>query len=333
MPDRLAPRTVHGFPGYKPKKDFPSTIEVLEGEGNTPVITVDTIPGSMWRYSGGGYTIMQKVIKDVSGMELHEYSAKHIFPKIGMSESTFEQPISESYHAKVSAAYDGNGKIYKGVWHNYPEVAAAGLWTTPSDLIKYCLHIQQVYNGAIEGVLSQDMITQMLTPDKNNWGLGPALQNPGDSTSFGHGGKNAGFTNNMFAYTHEGSAIIVMTNGDNGNQIIQDVFRAVSEIYDWGLLENDTVKVMELEEDALDKFTGIYALQAGERLIKIKAKVKNGQLIVSDPGIPEPLKLTPLGDASFVDLKRGTYIDFTVDDKEEVSRLVWNKRWTFSKKP
>ena len=160
--------TVHGFPGYKQTDDFPEIIDVLNGKGNTPKIVVDTIPGSIWRYSGGGYTVMEKVIEDVSGLSFDEYMSKNILLPIGMKNSTYQQPITKVWQNNISAAYDGNGKLIKGLWNNYPEQAAAGLWTTASDLALYCIEIQDIIQGKKDGILTKKTVDRMLTKHKNN---------------------------------------------------------------------------------------------------------------------------------------------------------------------
>jgi len=96
--------TVHGFPGYQQTEDFPEIIDVLNGKGNTTKIVVDTIPGSIWRYSGGGYTVMEKIVEDVSGLTLDEYMSKNILLPIGMTNSTYQQPIPKEWQNNISAA-------------------------------------------------------------------------------------------------------------------------------------------------------------------------------------------------------------------------------------
>ena len=162
--------TVHGFPGYKQKDTFPSITKVLNGKGNTAAIFLDTIPGSIWRYSGGGYTVMEKLVEDISGLSLDEYMAENILQPIGMENSTYSQPLGIGLYTDVSAAYDGEGNIIEGLWHNYPEQAAAGLWTTPTDLAIYCIEIQEILSKKKNGILSKEIIEMMLTKHKNNWG-------------------------------------------------------------------------------------------------------------------------------------------------------------------
>ncbi len=324
--------TVHGFPGYAPKDDFPSTADVLNGKGNTPKVVVDTIPGSIWRYSGGGYTVMQQVVEDVTKMKFSDYLDKYILSELGMKESTFEQPITGEKAKQASGAYDTKGKLIKAVWHNYPEVAAAGLWTTPSDLIEYCFHIRNIYNEEVRGVLPQSMVKEMLTPGMNGWGLGPRVQKNEEVFQFGHDGKNAGFTNMMRAFVNKGDAIVVMTNGDNGMKIIEEIVRAASKVYGWKMGgETLKVKPIELEAVVLKKFVGEYPYQFGEDKGLIKAKVKKGILELKDSGMDDALNLTPLSDTEFIDLEQGIMIDFKVNDKGTVESLLWNKRWEIKK--
>lgn len=225
--------TVHGFPGYRQKDSFPTIEAVLNGKGNTDQIRVDAIPGSNWRYSGGGYTVMEKMIEDVSGLPLEDYMRKHVLEPMNMDNSTYSQPLPEVWHSTASAAYNNQGQIVDGLWHNYPEQAAAGLWTTPTDLAKYCIEIQEILSGKKQGVVSKKMVELMLIKHENNWGLGISLDGEGDDLKFGHGGKNEGFTNNLVAFAHKGRAVIIMTNGDNGGKLIGEVQKSIFEHYKW----------------------------------------------------------------------------------------------------
>jgi CubicO group peptidase (beta-lactamase class C family) len=166
--------TVHGFPGYARSNDIPTTQGVLDGEGNTDPIRVDIEPGSRWRYSGGGYTVMQQLLADVAGKPFPQIMRETVLEPFGMSASTYEQPLPESRWADAATGYRSNGNPVEEKWHVYPEMAAAGLWTTPSDLARYAIQLQQAYAGRSSSVLSTQTARQMLTPDTNSWGLGPA---------------------------------------------------------------------------------------------------------------------------------------------------------------
>lgn len=324
--------TVHGFPGYQQTDSFPSINDVLDGNGNTPKIFFDTIPGSIWRYSGGGYTIMEKVVEDVSGQPLENYVKEVILDPLGMTNSTYQQPLPIDAGLNASAAYTGDGELIEGLWHNYPEQAAAGLWTTPTDLAKYCIAVQEILTKNKSSVLSLETIELMLTKHKNDWGLGPGLRGEGDSLIFQHGGKNAGFTNRMTAFAYQGKGLIIMTNADRGGELINEIVRSVSNYYEWGLSNRKTIELLDMTEESLTKFEGefIYAEQVpgiGDYLIEIYRK--DGRLMVNDENNGQLDTMGALNDSTFVDINDGEEMVFRVVD--DTLRMVWNGRFKFTK--
>ncbi|HAS47419.1 MAG TPA: serine hydrolase [Microscillaceae bacterium] len=325
--------TVHGFPGYAQNDHFPDIVSVLNGKGNTASVRVDMEPGTRFRYSGGGYTVMEKVVEDVTGMPLEKYMAQHIFKKLDMTNSTYAQPLPKQYHAQASAAYRRDGEIIKGWWHNYPEQAAAGLWTTPTDLAKYCLEIQQIFKGKKGGILSQDMVKQMLQKHKNEWGLGPSLHWSGDSLLFEHGGKNEGFTNEFLAFVHRGAAFIVMTSGDNGGRLIGEIRIALSRCYGWGIQSNTTVALIELDRSQLQAYVGKYKYSGKVRGkdYLVEVRVENGKLVLDNLPRKKISPLDPTSKTKFVDLNNGNRITFKKATKGAGYTLYWNKRYRFDR--
>ncbi|MBT31322.1 MAG: serine hydrolase [Thalassobius sp.] len=322
--------TVHGFPGYKPADKFPSVIKVLEGKGNTPKIFVDTIPGSIWRYSGGGYTVMEKVVEDVSGQPLETYLKENILMPLGMTNSTYSQPLPEKLHQQASAAYDRGGNLIEGLWHNYPEQAAAGLWTTPTDLSKYCMEIQRIEAGKPNGILSKQTVDKMLTKHENNWGLGPSLADDGSSLRFQHGGKNAGFTNNMIAFAYKGNAVIVMTNADNGGKLMNEIITSISEHYDWDIAKQRTVETVSLNAEELNKFNGRYKYlgktrDGSDHIVKLVTK--EGKLLIVDEKNAEEDLITPMSETSFIDLSDGDQVVFT--EKSDTLEFTFNNYYSY----
>lgn len=326
--------TVHGFPGYSQKDKFPTIENVLKGKGNTPAIYVDTIPGSIFRYSGGGYTVMEYIVETISGMPFEKYLHENILSKIEMTNSTYEQPLPESLHSLASAAYDHEGKIIKGLWNNYPEQAAAGLWTTPSDLAKYCIEIQEIASGKSNGILKKSTIEQMLTKHKNDWGLGPSLMWGGDSLLFQHGGKNAGFTNNMAAFAHKGDAVIVMTNADNGSKLMDEIFRSISAYYNLGISNPKIVEPLELSNEELSRFTGKFKqldFPKGWDEFVVEMKIENKGLISINPNNNDTLYLVPFNEMKFVDIKNGWEFEYIEDEEVNQITFIFNSRTKFIK--
>jgi len=287
--------TVHGFPGYSDKDEFPTIETVLKGNGNTGAIFIDTEPGTSWRYSGGGYTIMEKMVEDVSGLSLEKYMAEHVFPKLGMTNSSYAQPLPDSKRGNVSLAYNRKGKIIDGSFHHYPEQAAAGLWTTPSDLAKYIIEIQDIFSGKEGGVISPAIAKEMLTKHKGNWGLGPSLRGEDENLIFGHGGKNAGFTNNMLAHVYQG----------NGSK------------YEMGISDLKIIEVIEIPEKDLQRFVGTYQMSDNKRF-KATVKIKNGKVVIKT-GSDHVLEA--VGPLTFTDIKDPEILIFQEDENRMITGI------------
>ncbi|MDD7888283.1 serine hydrolase [Flavivirga sp. 57AJ16] len=323
--------TVHGFRGYKPNEIFPTNEQVLNGEGNSNKVTIDTIPGSIWRYSGGGYTIMETAVEDMSGLPFEEYMLKKVLEPIGMDNSTFDQPLKPLNYSNVSAAYDSAGKLIDGLYHNYPEQAAAGLWTTSTDLAKYCIEIQEIAKGKSDGILTKQTVDMMLTKHQNDWGLGPSLKGDVDSLIFQHGGKNAGFTNNFYANVHTGDAVVVMTNADNGKKLIDEIVRAVCRYYELDFIDSPNPFHMErLSEQELSRFEGQYKLLRTGRELTVNIKRENGLLVFTGENIPRPAEFIPLNDYEFFDLENGNKVTFEINS--DTINFLFNNRLQFYKK-
>lgn len=324
--------TVHGFPGYSQTDTFPDIITVLEGNGNTPPILVDTIPGSIWRYSGGGYTVMEKAVEDVSGQPLEMFLAENVLEPMGMNNSTYGQPLPENFKDNASAAYDGEGKLIEGLYHNYPEQAAAGLWTTPSDLAKYYLEIQAIRAGKTDGVLSKEIVDQMLTEHKNHWGLGPALGERDGKVVFAHGGKNAGFSNDMMGYADQGDAIIIMTSADGGVRLMAEIMRGISDYYQMNLRKPNEVELADLSPEQLENLAGNYQLNRpldGIQEYVVEVSVRGNKIFVYDPNNGDENLLSPTSETDFVDLTSGDRVKF--QPSENPIGMLWGGNFQFFK--
>jgi CubicO group peptidase (beta-lactamase class C family)/predicted transcriptional regulator YdeE len=226
--------TVHGFPGYDVDAPVPTLVQIFNGEkpANTAPIRVDTIPGTKWRYSGGGVTIEQQLMIDVSGKPFPVFMRETVLDKIGMSDSSYEQPLPPARAATTAGGTYGDGKAVHGKWHVYPEMAAAGLWTTPTDLAKFAIEIALSKQGKSNRVLSQKMTQEMLTPVMNDVGLGFFLDrdNPGQ---FGHNGADEGFQALLTMNPETGNGVAMMADSDNGLSVMDAVLRRVAKEYGW----------------------------------------------------------------------------------------------------
>jgi len=226
--------TVHGFPGYDVSEAIPTLVQVLDGTkpANTPAIRVDYVPGSKWRYSGGGYTVMQQLMIDVTGERFPDFMRDAVLKPLGMLSSTYEQPLPSDRTSSAATGYRSNGKAVPGKWHVYPEMAAAGLWTTPSDLARFAIGIQQSLAAKSNPVISQAMTRQMLTNQKDGDGLGVFLKGDGPQFIFYHGGSDEGFESLMTAYAHTGKGAVIMINANDSNTL-DEILKAIGKQYGW----------------------------------------------------------------------------------------------------
>lgn len=298
--------TVWGFPGYDAGDEIPSVVEVLDGLGNTDPVRVFKEPGESWLYSGGGYTIMQLAITDREGISFPETMRKNVIDRINMPNSTFENPLPEEYHSLAATGYRSNGDEVEGKWPIYPEMAAAGLWTTPSELIQYAIEIQRIFQSKQDGILKYETVVEMLTAGMNNHGLGPGVS----EHTFGHGGADEGFRAQLVAWKNKSYAAVVMVNSDN-DSIIQEVLLAIASEYELPGIAPTIREVVVIPTVDLEKFAGSYEL---ENFGPLEIVLLENQLIVEAEFMDEPMQLLPQSATQFFDSTDGTIVEFDVQD-------------------
>ena len=234
--------TVHGFPGYEAGAPRPTLVQIFNGEkpANTEPIRVNFVPGTKMRYSGGGVTIEQQLVIDVTGRPFPQFMHDTVLSRIGMTNSTYEQPLPASWAARTATGAYAAGGTVKGRWHIYPEMAAAGLWTTPTDLAKFAIEIALSKQGKANHVLSQKSTQEMLTPqikseesDGSSVGLAFFLGGAENPDEFGHNGSDEGFQANLIMLADSGKGLAIMGNSDSFFYIAPYVQEVVAREYDW----------------------------------------------------------------------------------------------------
>jgi CubicO group peptidase (beta-lactamase class C family) len=227
--------SVGSFPGYGSDESVPTLVQILNGQKptNTEPIRIQIAPGTRWRYSGGGFVILQTLMSDVTGQPFPQIVRELVLEPGGMSRSTFDQPLPKDRVSQAATPYHANGEPLKGGPHIYPEMAAAGLWTTPSDLARMAIEVQNEYAGKSSKILEQYMVKEMLSDQIGGWGLGFALEDRGYPAHFFHGGGTAGYACYLDTYTRLGQGFAVMTNSDGSAKFIQEIFRSVAKEYGW----------------------------------------------------------------------------------------------------
>ncbi|MCE7040421.1 serine hydrolase [Dyadobacter sp. CY312] len=312
--------TVHGFPGYEATGAVPSVIQILDGKApaNTQAVRVDYIPGSQWRYSGGGYTVMQQLMLDITGKSFPNYMQETVLNPLKMDKSTFEQPLPAEKAKLTATAHSADRSVVDGRWHIYPEMAAAGLWTTPTDLAKFAISIQHGFAGKPGSVLSQSMTRQMLTDQKNNDGLGVFLQGEGADMRFGHGGRDEGFDAVLTAGVQKGQGVVIMINANDNSRMVNQIVNAVALQYGWTWypVSKPIARIAQHQEPAqLAPFEGRYELE-NNHMIAIQAK--NNRLFSLSDGFPDE-EFVPLSATQFASVDRDLFLTFSPDGKGQVT--------------
>jgi CubicO group peptidase (beta-lactamase class C family) len=227
--------TVHGFPGYAVDAPRPTTVQILNGDPptNTAPVRVVSVPGTAFAYSGGGFVLTQLLITDVTGQSFAQYMREAVLDRVGMADSSYEQPISKSRAAQAASGTHPNGEPVVGHWHVYPEMAAAGLWTTASDLATFAIEVALSKQGKANHVLSAATTREMLTPQIEHRGLGFVVGNYGKPEEFDHYGDDEGFQAMLIMFADSGKGVAIMANSENGIEVGQYLVQSVAKEYGW----------------------------------------------------------------------------------------------------
>jgi CubicO group peptidase (beta-lactamase class C family) len=312
--------SVHGFPGYAKTETVPTLVQVLNGEkpANTGPIRIEAPPGDHWQYSGGGFTILQQMLLDITREPYPKLMQDTVLAPIGMKYSTYQQPLPTTREADAATPYGGDGKPVEGGAHTYPEMAAAGLWTTPSDLARYAIEVQQSLQGKANHVLSTEMTQQMLTPGKGNWGLGLEIGGSKDNPYFSHGGANEGFRCIFVAYEKTGEGAVVMTNGDNGGPLGDEILRSVATEYGWPDYKPVIRAAIAVDPKILADYAGTYQLFPKFDLV---VTIEDGKLMTQATG-QEKFPIYAESDTKFFLTVVAAEIEFVRDAGGKVTHLI-----------
>ena len=275
--------TVHGFRGYAAGEPVPSLRQVLDGAkpANSNPIRVFLVPGAQNRYSGGGFCVLQQLLCDVAGRPFPQILNEAVIRPLAMEHSGYYQPLPETLSTNAAAGHGADGKVIPGRWHTYPEMAAAGLWTTPSDLARFTTEIQRARAGESARVISSEMTWQMLTTQVGDTGLGVALSGEGPTRRFSHGGANDGFRAFWVGYFETGQGVVVMANSDSGDGLNEEVLRAVAREYRWPNYRPRERAIVPVEASQIERYAGTYKLLTN---MDLTLSARQGHLFVQATG-------------------------------------------------
>ena len=318
--------TVHGFPGYDVSAPMPSLVQVLDGTSptNTAAIRVDTTPGAIWRYSGGGFTIMQQMMIDVTGKPFPQFMHETVLGPIGMTSSSFEQPLPDARARLTAAGYYSNRSAVRGRWHLYPEMAAAGLWTTATDLAKFAIEIQETLAGRGHGVVSPAMARQYVTEQKGGSGLGIGVGKVRGVVRFGHGGRDEGF-DALLTALEDGHGVVVMINANDNSRFMGSVEAYVRRLWGW---PNDATaqdapaatRAVPIDAKRLARYSGYFEAAENNMVTLVANPDGSGMQVLSD-GLPDETLLA-MDSTRFGSSVRAFQVVFALDPNGNANAVV-----------
>ena len=234
-----------GFPGYAPSASRPTLPQMLNGQppSNVGQVLFARPPFQGYKYSGGGVTIMQLALSELTGQPFADVMQATVLGPLQMTSSSFAQPPSPEVAPQLSRAHDSQGRAMDTPWHVYPEQAAAGLWTTPTDLARFIIEVQTAVRGPAGKVLSQASGKEMTSPiGVGPYAVGLGVEMRGEGWYFAHGGSNWGFQANIVGHVRKGYGVAIMTNGDRGRALINEIETRVAAAYGWDSLDKPLVR-------------------------------------------------------------------------------------------
>jgi CubicO group peptidase (beta-lactamase class C family) len=311
--------TVREFPGYPADAPIPSLADVLNGAppANTAPVLVDHEPGARFQYSGGGYTIMQQLLIDVMGRPFPNLLEEVVLKPFGMTHSNFLQPLPKNDAQATATPYRAAGAPVPGGPHIYPELAAAGLWTTPTDLAHFALAVLDAWAGRNTSVLSQATTLQMLTAGLGDYGLGLIVRGSSSHRRFLHHGVNNGFVSSMIAFEN-GDGAVIMTNGARGGELANEIMRSIAAEYDWPDGQPKVRRRVNVSPQQLDRLVGTYELATN---FLIQVSKEDGRLFAQATG-QERFEIFPESDREFFLTVVDAVLTFDAEDQVSAAHLI-----------
>jgi CubicO group peptidase (beta-lactamase class C family)/imidazolonepropionase-like amidohydrolase len=314
---------VRGFDGYQRGAALPTLVDVLNGAppANSPPITIDTMPGAINRYSGGGFEIAQLALEDVTRQHFDAWMRANIFNELGLRRTTYSEMDDTSNAGDIALGHTGAGGLIDGGWRVLPEMAAASLWSTPSELARVVIALQQAAKGERVAGIPANVSTEMLRLHGENQGLGIGLKG-GVPFRFSHAGSNDGYRAMLIGYLDRDDGIVLMTNGDGGNALLMEYARAVAREYGWADLVPRTRAVVPVSTATRAALVGRYRLGPNW---EIEISELDGQLVAGPRG-RRPLPILAETDSTFFfPSLEGVQISIIARGGKYVSEISWQQ--------
>ena len=299
----------HNGAFYDPSQPLPTLLQLLDGErpATTPPVRVEAVPGTKWAYSNGGYLVLQLLIEDVTGENFATYMKRMVLDPIGMNDSTFDSPLSARWARRAANGYweDGKTGVTPGKFVE-PNLAAGGLWSTPTDLAKFLIELQREYEGRSHKLLHQQTVQMLAKPGLGKSGLGFRVGGTPENPVLSHEGS-AAFQNDMLIYLH-GNGFVVMTSGGGGGGLADELIRSAGKVYDFPDFRALERSAVEVAPEILSRYQGTYGF--------VKLAMDGQRLTAEIPEGTRPQQLYAESPTRFFVLDGPQELEFHVEDQK-----------------
>jgi CubicO group peptidase (beta-lactamase class C family) len=305
-------------PGYNRLKPVPSTTQLLNGDlpANTPPIVVDGIPGLSSRYSGGGFIVIQQALEDAFDDSFPSIMQELVLDPLGMANSTFELLGCDSDDEDIAVSHPYGMLPLRDKWQLYPDMASAGLWSTPTDIARAAIEVQAAYSGQTNRILSPEMARRMLTSP----GLGAQIYMEGSVPRFGEMGWNLGYISTLSMFVNDGVGAIVMYNSIQSHAILtRELTRAIAEEYSWPDRQKADGNALDLSDSRCQALAGVYDL--GNNLDVEVNILTTKSLTLKYPG-QRPIALTPRSETEFYSTSISLNVNFSIPQPGEDVKIT-----------
>lgn len=302
-----------------PSQPIPSNLDRLLGRSpalNRPVV-VDGVPGSGFRYSNGGYLILGQIVTDVTGSDFSKSAYLLVLKPLQMSRSTFDVMLAPNVDSNLAYGHANDGTEEPEGWR-IVGMAEGGLWSTAHDLANVVLAIQKSRAGK-NGFLSPELAGQMLTLQNQRWGLGVGIGGIGTDTHFEHDGSTPGYKSTLFGYSDRGQGVAILTNGDRGGELIEELEYSVAAAYGWPDFQVTTRRIVPIAPEKLGAYVGQYQMAPGA-FVNVTARA--GKLFAEVRG-RDTSELLPDGPDHFF-LLNGPTVQFVRSERGEIEELIFD---------
>ena len=313
--------SVHGFGGYRKPDNLPSVLQILNGEkpANSRPVFPTIPPNTEFLYSGGGTTLSQLILMENTGASYEQYVRQNIFEPLKLANSFYSVELDQYDQQEVAHAHVKNGKPIKNLYNYYPESAAAGLWTNPTDLATILIDLQESLRGNKAQVLSQSAAREMITPPlpKGLTALGVFAYKKGDETYLYHSGSTRGFLGEFIISSTTGQGLVVMINGED-SRIINEIKESVAQAYQWPGFEPKEKADISFSDTDVQAYSGTYQFKKRQVTIRYEKEAFS----ISEKGKWSG-KLIPLSRTSFVveGINPETTIEFETNEDGVVTEI------------